>query len=48
MKQFWSGGYALVNCLKEYYALYSTVYRSENISTEYARLKALKPTQLGM
>ena len=47
MKQFWSGGYALFNCLKEYYDLYTTVYYSENLTSEYARLTELKPMQFG-
>jgi len=35
MKMFWSGSGRLVNCLIDYYRLYTKIIRSNNFSIEY-------------
>jgi len=48
MKMFWTGGYRLVHALIDYYDLYSTLYGSDNLSTEFKRLHHINPMQFGM
>ena len=44
----WNGGYSIVHCAMEYYDLYSKLYHSENLTTEYNRLQETNIMQFGM
>lgn len=48
MKMLMAGGYKLFNALVQYYDLYTTIYGSVNLTTEYERLTSINPMQFAM
>ena len=48
MKMFWSGAYRIVHCLIDYFELYTTIWGTENFSTEFHRMQEIAPMEFGM